>query len=180
MRNQKLVRKYTQGLVNALKDEKEFKSIFSEVRDFFNLLTSQQKLKDVFVNRFLPFSKKTQIFEEIFKNKKIRGKTYRFLYLLFENDRLELLEDIIAELPDAWNEKKGISSFEVRSVIPLNENQKRRLARKLESMEKKPVVLKFKIEEDLIGGLWIKRGDIVYDVSIRGDLYSLKEKISQG
>lgn len=180
MRSQKLVRKYCQGLVNALQDDREYESVYREIQEFESILDTQRKLKDVLVGPFLPLSKKNEIFREILQGKKVQKKTLRFLWLLIEHGRLEILEDILSAVPEAWNEKKGVSSFEVRSVIPLNEAQKRRLSEKLESMEKKPVVLTYAIDADLIGGLWIRKGNIVYDASLRGNLNGLKETISEG
>jgi len=51
---------------------------------------------------------------------------------------------------------------------------------KLERLEKKPVVLKYRIDPELVGGLMIKRKNIVYDISIKGSLLKLKEKIIEG
>jgi ATP synthase F1 delta subunit len=94
-----------------------------------------------------------------------------------ENDRLEFFEDILEFLPDLWNEEKGVSTFEVSSVVPLNEAQKEKLKKKLELLENKPVFLKYRSNPFLVGGLSLRQGNIVYDVSIRGNLDRLKENI---
>ena len=103
-------------------------------------------------------------------------KASRLILLLVENNRVELLSDILESLPEAWNEKNGIYTFEVASVVPLTDGQKKNLEKKLELSEKRPVVLKFRIDPALVGGLWIKRGNMVYDVSIKGSLMKMKEK----
>jgi F0F1-type ATP synthase delta subunit len=51
------------------------------------------------------------------------------------------------------------------------------LANKLEKMEKRPVSLKYRIDPDLIGGVSIRQGNIIYDASLRGALTKLQEKI---
>jgi F-type H+-transporting ATPase subunit delta len=68
----------------------------------------------------------------------------------------------------------------VSSVVPLSDDQRRKLKDKLEHLNKRPVVLKYRIDTDLVGGLLIKRKNIVYDVSIQGSLLKLKEKIIEG
>jgi F-type H+-transporting ATPase subunit delta len=62
----------------------------------------------------------------------------------------------------------------------LSESQKERLKAKLERLEQKPVFLEFKTDLSLVGGLSIRRGNIIYDVSIRGNLERLKENIIEG
>jgi len=91
-----------------------------------------------------------------------------------------MLDDILKVLPIAWNEKKGILTLEVSTAVPLKKDQKNRLQKKLEKIEKKPVWLKYKIDKEIIGGLSIRKENTFFDVSIRGDLMKLSEKIKQG
>ena len=107
------------------------------------------------------------------------NKTKRFLLLLVENTRLMLLPEILECLPALWNEEQGIATFEVSSVIPLNANQKKRLEEKLSQLEKRPVALSYRLDPSLIGGLSIRKGNIVYDASIQGDLERIKQKIAE-
>jgi ATP synthase F1 delta subunit len=117
---------------------------------------------------------------DLLKTLSYRPKTARFISLCVENDRLEFFADILDGLQEHWNEEMGVSTFEVSSVVPLNESQKERLKEKLERLEQKPVFLKFKTDPYLVGGLSIQRGNIIYDVSIRGSLDRLKENIIEG
>jgi len=100
--------------------------------------------------------------------------------LLVENERLDLLPDIIEILPDLWNEIRGVQTFEVSSVIPLTDKQKKRLQEKMEHLENGPVALRYKSDPALIGGLSLRKGNIVYDVSLRGNLERLLEQITEG
>jgi len=83
-------------------------------------------------------------------------------------------------LPVVWNEKQGVLTFEVSSVVPLTAAQKEKLQRELELLEKSSVRLNFKIDPELIGGLYLRRANTAYDDSLRGHLTKLKEKISEG
>jgi len=86
----------------------------------------------------------------------------------------------VAILPDIWAEEKGIETFEVSSAVELTEEEKNRLKETLEKLEKKPARLLFSLKPEIIGGLLIKKGNVYYDVSIKGSLLKLKEIISQG
>ncbi|UCC38842.1 MAG: ATP synthase F1 subunit delta [Candidatus Aminicenantes bacterium] len=179
MKNQILVKRYTQGLVNSIKSEKEFRALYEELTDFSQLTSTHEELKEILLSPFIPKSKKREIVEELLAKKAFGEKASRFVLLLLENNRFDLLHDILDSLPELWNEERGILTFEVASVVPLKEDQKEKIQEKLELLEKKPVVLKYRIDPDLIGGLWIKKGNIVYDTSIRGHLLKLKERICE-
>lgn len=180
MKSQILVKRYTQGLVNSVKDETEFAALHRELSAFWELLNAHKKLMETLFNRFLPTSRKKQIAQELLASTPAGTKSVRFLLLLVEKGRLELLPELIQALPEAWNEEKGVHTYEVASVVPLSDDQGKKLKEKLEHLGKRPVVLKYRIDRELVGGLLIKRKSMVYDISIEGSLLKLKEKIIEG
>lgn len=180
MKSKTLVRRYTRGLVNSIVDEKEFKEIHKQLLGFYDFLSKQKELEHILTKSLLPPARKRAIGEEVLNRPSLHPKTSRFLLLLISNNRLELLSGIFESLPGMWNEEQGISSFEVSSVVPLSDSQMEALRLKLERMEKRPVSLDYKINPELIGGVSIRQGNIVYDASLRGALVKLKEKITEG
>jgi F-type H+-transporting ATPase subunit delta len=179
MKNEILVKRYTQGLINSVKDEAEFLTLWREISAFSELLQSHKELKDALSNPLLPLSKKEQIAEEILAKESAAEKTLRFVLLLVKNMRVALLPEIVKSMPEAWNEKKGVSTFEVASAVPLSRRQKEKLQEKLAKLEQRPVSLKYRIDPELIAGLWIRRGNIVFDVSLKGSLMKLQERAAE-
>jgi F-type H+-transporting ATPase subunit delta len=180
MKNQVLVRKYAQGLVQAVKDEGEFASVRADLRTFLELYAGQDELRSALMSPFISVAARGQILKDVLDRSGAREKTARFLRLLLDHKRFDLIKDIADVLPETWNEKLGILTFEVASVIPLTDAQKNRLRETVEAAEKRPVTLVFKIDPGIIGGLALRRGHIVYDVSIQGNLNQMKEQIQQG
>lgn len=175
-----LVRRYSQGLVNALRDEREFQTLSGELKEFVESTRGQEELTKVLSSPFVVKNKRIRIIKEILGKKGYQEKTKNFILLLLEHDRLNILDEVISILPVLWNEKKGITTFEVSSVVPLTEEQKERLQDRLELLEKRQVRLDFRIEPDLLGGLCLRKGNLIYDISLQGNLLRLKEKIIQG
>ncbi len=180
MKRRILVKRYSQGLINAISDDEEFNAVQEELRGFENLLASHEKLQEILHSPFLPLTKRKELTNDLLKTLSYRPKTSRFIALCVANDRLDFLPEILDFLPELWNEEKGVSTFEVSSVVPLTEAQKEKLKGKLELLEKRPVSLKYRSDSTLVGGLSIRRGNIIYDVSIRGNLDRLKEIIIEG
>jgi F-type H+-transporting ATPase subunit delta len=151
----------------------------NELGEFAHFFSSHEELQDTLQSPFLPATKKTEIATRILEILSVGDKARRFLLLLVENGRLALLPEILEHLPVLWNREQGIVTFEVSSVIPLSSEQKKRLEEKLTSLEQSPVMLTYKMDHSLIGGLSIRKGNIVYDASIQGDLERLKQKIAE-
>jgi len=180
MKNQLLAKKYTRGLVGALKDEAEFRRVQGEIEGFAGLMRSREELRGALANPLLNARKKVGIVRDILDRMGCLDKTIRFLSLVVQHGRLEILPEIAAAAPAAWNERQGVLTFEVSSVVPLTEKQKDRLKAELERLERKPVSLAFQADPAIIGGLSLRKGNVVYDVSVEGDLLKLKEKIQEG
>jgi F-type H+-transporting ATPase subunit delta len=180
MKNQVLVKKYAQGLVQALRDEAEFESVRAELGAFQALFGGREDLRHALLSPFVGAPKKARILQDVLAASHAGAKTTRLLLLLLEHKRMDILGDLVGILPEAWNEKQGVLTFEVTSVVALTDGQKSRLRRAIEAVETNPVNLAFRTDPAIIGGLTLRRGHIVYDVSIEGQLNQLKEQIQQG
>lgn len=180
MKEQILVKRYAQGLVNSAKNDEEFAALLDQLEDFQKALMTHKSLADVLTSPVLPPQKRLEVASLVLSKMETHPKTRRFLMLLMENHRLPLLPQVLENLPALWNEKKGISTFEVTSAVPLSGSQRKKLEETLIRMEKRPVSLVFHTDSSLIGGLSVRKGNIVYDVSLEGGLQRLKQKIAEG
>jgi len=180
MRKQILVHRYGRGLTNALTDEAEFGTVLQELKDMAGLFFAPGELRDFLDSPFLVTTKKNRVVKDILARTSLSPKSVRFLLLLQDKDRLEILPDVIDVLPALWNERQGVVSCEVASVVPLTEAQKRRLRERLEALEGRPVSLTFVLDPDLVGGLTVTKGHRIYDVSTKGQIEALREIITEG
>jgi F-type H+-transporting ATPase subunit delta len=177
MKNPALVKKYADGLALAVKDDAEFAAVGGEVRAFLDLFQSRDDLRQALTSPFVNIRKKQAVLAEILARLAASPKATRLLGLILEHKRMELLPDIVAALPEAWADMKGILTFEVASAVAMTEAQRDRLRRDLEASEGRPVRLVFKIEPGLVGGLAVRKGHIVYDASVEGTLAALQERL---
>jgi len=175
-----LVKRYTQGLAGALKDETEFIAVSRELAEFQGLLSSHGVLKGTLASPFVAARKKVQVIRDVLARSGFTDKTSRFILLLLEHRRLDLLGDVLETLPVVWNERRGVATFEVSSVVPLADSQKQRLQAELERLEGRPVFLRYSIDPALVAGFALQKGNVIYDASLKGHLTKIKESISEG
>jgi F-type H+-transporting ATPase subunit delta len=179
MRNRVLVKKYADGLARALEDEREYLAVSAEINAFLDAFHSLADLRRALVSPFVNARKRGAILDEVLARAGLGPKASRFLKLLQHHKRMDLLTDIAAALPAAWNERQGVVTFEVSSAAPLTSAQEGRLAEALASSEGKPVRLVLKADPGLVGGLALRRGHIVYDASVEGGLTAIKERLAR-
>jgi F-type H+-transporting ATPase subunit delta len=71
----------------------------------------------------------------------------------------------------------GRRKVDVEAGSELSEDQTRALIQELEGYLKKKVVLNYKANPDLIGGLYIRSGDLMIDASIKNSLAMYKKTL---
>lgn len=179
MRNPVLVKRYAEGLAAALKSEEEFSLVHGEISAFVALLETHPKLGAAMLRPFLTTAKKTAIAGQVIESEGWSAKTRRFLLLLIHHRRLGFVSSILRDLPAVWRERRGVRTFEVFSVVPLTENQRARLEEELRRLESGPVQCSYGLDPALVGGLLVRKGNIVFDTSLSGQLGRLKALLSE-
>lgn len=179
MKNPALVKKYAQAFAQAAADEKEFAASGAEVRSFLEAFAAHAGLRRAVVSPFVNARKREAVLAEVLARSGTGPKAGRFLRLLQQHKRLGLLPEIVAAFPEAWSERLGVVTYEVTSAVPLTEPQRSRLARGLEALEKRPVRLVPRTDPAVLGGLALRKGHIVYDASVEGELTTLRERLGQ-
>ena len=96
------------------------------------------------------------------------------VYLLVTRSRLSMVGEIADGYQRLLDSYRGIEQAEITTAVPLDDEDKLRLAQRLTSLLGKPIVLKPKVDSSLIGGIIIRVGDKLIDGSIRSKLVALK------
>lgn len=101
----------------------------------------------------------------------------KFLAMLVDKKRFELLPQIGVQLERSLAEKKRTARAHVRAAAPLSPDDAERLKKLLSSFSGKSVDLDIKEDPELLGGVVVHLGDWVLDSSLRGQLRRLKEEL---
>lgn len=100
------------------------------------------------------------------------------VYLLVSRGRLAMVGDIADEYQRLLDSYRGIEQAEVVTAIPLDDEDKLRLAERLGTVVGKKVVLKPEVDSSLIGGIVARIGGKLLDGSTRSKLTALKEDLA--
>ncbi len=103
----------------------------------------------------------------------------RFLQVLADNDRLELLADVHEQFEELKALEESKLEVEVISAYPVSDGESQKLASSLAAKFDKEVSLTSRVDAALIGGAIIRAGDTVIDGSVRGKLEKLTETLQR-
>jgi F-type H+-transporting ATPase subunit delta len=101
----------------------------------------------------------------------------KFVGVLNQNNRLDLLPAIAAAYREALDERAGRVRVWVRSAAPLGDAEREELRRALTASLGKEPILAVRVDPELLGGLMIQVGDRVYDSTVRSRLDALRTQL---
>ncbi|MEO0122387.1 MAG: ATP synthase F1 subunit delta [candidate division WOR-3 bacterium] len=164
-------------MADGLQD-KDMEKILSELELVDSSFRSSPKLRGYLENPRITFVEKQKTLRDLFKDY-ISAQTYEFVFLLLRCNALSSLSEILRNYKRTRVDT-GVLEIEVKTAVPLTDEEKDMLYTKFSEKLKKPVSIKNIIDPDIIGGVVIKSGDIMIDASLKSRIAELLKNLKQG
>ena len=175
-----VARRYAGALADVVTKSGEATKIQSELKQFEEILTSNQNLFEALSNPAIAHNSKERVLESLLAKTKPAPATANFLRILLQNGRLTNLGVINKRFASVLEERAGIVSGKVISARALSAKEKKEIQTNLEKTLEKTVSLDFDIDTNIIGGVVTKIGSTVYDGSVKTQLENLKAQLVNG
>jgi F-type H+-transporting ATPase subunit delta len=164
---------YADALFSIAKAEGSLDEVEDELFRFARSLEGSDALRSALTDELVPTEKRQAIVEDIL-GPKASPTTSQLVGLVVGSGRGRDLPAIIGKLVERAASEKDRTVAEVRSAIPLTDDQQRRLAAALANATGKQVEVKVVVDPSVLGGLVATVGDTVIDGTVRSRLDQLK------
>lgn len=148
----------------------EYDSLVADVLD------KQSELEIFFSLGSINPDQRQAMVDHIFKDR-ASDLLYNFLKTLNAHDRLGLIRAVGVCLKERYDQSKGLVPVLIKTAVPLQEDQRQAVLKLLTDDFKIKPHLESETDPSLLGGIWLKVGDQVYDRSVRFNLKQLRGKI---
>ena len=178
-KNLKPAKRYSKALMEmALDANAKHTEVQKELGFILNTVNENRDLKEFIQNPVISKKDKKEVLDKIF-NGKVSASLLNFLFLLCENNRLNILDDIFSSFVLEINKMENTVDAIITSAVPLDDAQKERLISKLQNKIKTDkgnikVNPEFQIDEAILGGIVVKINDTVIDLSSRKKFENLR------
>ena len=172
--------RYAKSLIDLSTEQNVLEQIKNDMVLFEDVVGENSELEAILKNPIVPLDKKAAILNDVFGSK-VHQITQSFLKLVVNKGRAGILFDTAKQFIEQYNHIKGIVTAELTSAIALADVAKTEVINLVKKeLGANEVIVKEKVNENLIGGFILKVGDKQFDASIAIGLNKLKKDFAQG
>lgn len=179
MTNRKAARRYNLALYEIASGQKLVDVVKKDFEDIRKSAAGSKELAVFFTTPIVNLNKKADVINSVFSGK-LSDLTLRFLGILCEKNRINIIDDIIEDFLNLVNEKRGIVTARVKTAIEISENEKSALSERLKKYTGKDITASYSVDPSIKGGFIAQIEDKIIDASILRQLELLREKFARG
>jgi F-type H+-transporting ATPase subunit delta len=167
---------YAEALFGVARAEGTLGDVEDELFRFSQTLQGNDELRNALTDAAIPAARRQQIVEDLLGGK-ASPTTVALVSMVVGTGRARELPAIIQRLVEMSAAEANKEIAEVRTAVPLTDDQRDRLAKALEDATGKQVEVKVVVDPSVMGGIVAQVGDTVIDGSVRRRLDQLKNAL---
>jgi len=177
--NQIIARRYAKALLAIGQEDGNYADYGRELSAFAEIM-GMADLTVTLGNPIYPKASRRAILDSILEKVEPSPIIKNFLDLLMDKDRISLVVSINIYYLRLVDEINNIERATIVSAKALPESIQERVKASLEAMTGKTILLEVDQDEEIIGGIIARVGDLTLDGSVRTQLQNLKESLIKG
>jgi len=175
----KLVAKtYSDALFDVGIEQNSLDKFLEELIFIENMFNEYPEFFELFITPRISIEARKDAIEKVFEDQ-ISNEMLNFLKILLDKKRGIEIPYIKEEFEKAVHTHNNIIKATVITAVEMNEDQIEKVKGKLSGLTGNEILLKNKVDKDLIGGMVIYIGDKVIDGSLKKRLSDIKEELAQ-
>lgn len=163
-----LARPYAKAVFDAAQDQNAVDQ-WDQALAFAAQVAADQEVKNILANPGLSEQRKAELFAECFEEP-LPEALRNFLLILAENKRLALLPEVATLFSLYRADLERTVKLAVNTAFELSADEQQKLIKALSEKLERKVELETAVDQNLIGGVVVRTGDLVIDASVRGKL----------
>ncbi len=170
---------YSKAIFGSAQKHGKVDKVGKDLANFHNVCLLSKELRSVLY--FSVFSRKDRnaIVKEICKKIKVLDLSEKFLLVLIEKNRMNLLAQILNKYMSFEDMASNAVSGTLSSAFPMASKEVEAVCKKIGERLNRKVKLETKTQEALLGGFVVNVGGKIFDASVSTQLARLKEHCVQ-
>ena len=177
MKTSRAAIRYAKALLLESVEKNSIKETFNDMVLVEKTFANNIELKHMVDSRVIKNSIKLSSLNLIFKQLSSLSKS--LIKVLFENNRMNILDIVALKYIERYKEFKGIQSAIVTTAVPLNRELENQVLETISKLTNTKTTLINKVDRSLVGGFILRVGDIEYNASFENKLKNIKQEFNK-
>tara|TARA_Y100001970_G_scaffold282224_1_gene394612 strand:- start:656 stop:1213 length:558 start_codon:yes stop_codon:yes gene_type:complete len=166
--------RYASALYELASEKKIVDDVLKDLLFFQSTIKDNQQLKLVIKSPLINSNDKLEILQKINKSEQTNDLSLTFLKVLSKNKRFPNILAIISQFININAKKRGDVLADITSAEKLSNDQQNNITNQLRNILGNKLLLSFKVDKKIIGGLVVKVGSKMIDTSMLNKINKLK------
>jgi len=174
-----LGRRYARALLLLARDEGRLEETGEEIATVATAF-EDASLRAVVLNPGVQASVRQDVTGRIVTGLRLSKTTGNLVRLLAQRDRLAALSDVSRAYQALLDRELGRTRVAIRSAKPLSDDDRDRLVQLARGLAKQDVLVDTEVVPELLGGVTLDVGGVVYDGSVQTQLVRVSNAMARG
>ncbi len=179
MRYTELASRYANALFDLAIEAKQQEEVFAEIREINKVYDNNNEVTDFMKSPLIKPSEKLEAMNSACAGKGLSSTTENFIFTLAQKNRLELFPEVVLAYQARSDEANGVSRGQVTSSAVLAPEEREEIEQTVRKVTGKKVILSYKEDTNLIGGLIAEVGSYTFDDTLTSHLKRLQEDMKR-
>lgn len=179
MRVSEVANRYASAVYDLAAETGSQEKLFAELRTMSEAISSSPEIEEFFASNLVPSDKKRAAIQKSFEDQKASDELVNLLLVLAEKSRLSIFDQILYAFEQKSDQAHGVTRGVVRSATILSPEERKKIEDKVCEVTNKKVILTYKEDPAIIGGLVAEVDGFRFDDTLQNHLRRLKEEIKR-
>jgi F-type H+-transporting ATPase subunit delta len=178
MQGTRVASRYAKSFIDLAMEQGVLEQAYNDMKYITEVCESTHEFVTFLKSPIIKTDKKQAVLKQIFSGK-LNKVTDAYIHLITSKKREIYLAEIAVEFINQYKEKKKILTAVVTTANGIDDVIRKKVMEIVKGLSTSEVVLKEKINKDIIGGYILRVGDKQVDASIARKLNSLKRSFNE-
>lgn len=179
MKSSELAKRYAKALYELSVENKTQETVIAQLRGLNDLFAKETSSFQFLVSPLVTAAERETVLTAALKDKGLAKEVVDVVMLVARNDRFALFPDLVSAFEAEADRANNVCRGTVRSATTLGQAERQRVEETVEHVLKKKVIMTYKIDPTVIGGLVAQVGSYTFDDSIDSHLKRMNEELKR-
>jgi F-type H+-transporting ATPase subunit delta len=179
MRVSELAGRYAKAVFELAVENKTQAKVFDDLRSLEEVFSREPEFHQFLTTPLIKPSERLAVLKSALENKGLSTEAYDLVMLLARKNRLAAFHGIVQAYESESDDSNNVCRGTVRSATTLGQPDRLRIEETVEKVLNKKVIMTYKVDPSVIGGLIAEVGSYTFDDSIASHLQRMNEELKR-